>query len=205
MVRSYLTLFEQLSLKLVNESRRSIVVTGPSRREGRTTVAVNLALAAARLGACRTLLVDADIERPGLSRLYGRHRSRGLCDILAGQDDWRNVLHPVDGSLALLSAGTGGTTAVVAAQPGRLAGVMDEWKKEFDWIVVDTPPILLSASALAFGRQATGAMVVARSEHTRGEVLEQGVARLRDQGIQVLGVVLNRRRFFIPRFLYRRI
>lgn len=207
LVRSYVAIFEQLCVSTAGDAHPLMVVTGPGRGEGRTSVAVNLALCGTHLGGRRTLLIDADIGGAGLSRVLGRSGLPGLSDVLAGGSEWRDCLHPHgrDERVRILPAGTSGTVVPAACPPERLSGLVAEWRREFEWIIVDTPPLLSSATANVLGRHATGAVLVLRSGRTRAEVLAQAAARLKDNEIRTLGVVLNRRRFSIPRYAYRRL
>ncbi len=205
-VRSYVTLFEQLCLAVEKEPRPLIAVTSPSRGDGRTTTAANLALCAAVLGGRKALLVDADFDRPMLPRLLAVEGSGGIDQVLQGNAEWQDMVRPVDdGKLSLLPSGENASSALVAAQPDRLAKLVEGLRSTFDWIVVDVPPVLSSSSVLAFGQQATGVLLVARAGRTRAEVVREAATRLDDAGVRILGAVLNRRRFVIPRYAYRRL
>ena len=207
LVRSYVTMFEQLCVSTAGDAHPLLVVTGPGRGEGRTSVAVNLGLCGTRLGGRKTLLVDADIELAGLSKALGKSRGPGLSDVLVGDLPWRDCVqvHGQDERLHVLPSGTSATMVPAACPPDRLSSLVAEWRSEFDWIVVDTPPVLCSATAAVLGKLGSGAVLVLRSGRTRTEVLSQAAGRLKEHEIRTLGVVLNRRRFSIPRYAYRRL
>ncbi|MBI4581908.1 MAG: CpsD/CapB family tyrosine-protein kinase [Planctomycetes bacterium] len=206
LVRSYVTLFEQVSVTVgSDEGAPVIVVTSPSRGDGRSTVAANLAICAAALGGCRTLAVDADLDRPGLSKLLGSSGKPGLADVLAGKAECEEFTKPVGhGNLALLPAGRGSSPLIVA-QARRVRELVGIWRSRFDWIVVDSPPMLVSAAAAVLAKAASGALLVLRAGRTRPEVLDAALARLDEGCIRTLGAVLNRRRFAIPTGRYRRL
>lgn len=207
LVRSYVTMFEQLCVSTAGDGHPLLVVTGPGRGEGRTSVAINLGLCGTQLGGRRTLLIDADTELAGLSRALGKNGKPGLSDVLAGNTPWRDCVqaHEHNERLHVLPAGSSTTVVLAACPPDRLSGLVAEWRREFEWIIVDTPPVLCSATASVLGKHGTGAVLVLRSGRTRMEVLSQAAARLKESDIRTLGVVLNRRRFSIPRYAYRRL
>lgn len=206
-VRSHVALYEQLCVTLADDRHPLVVVAGPSRGEGRTTVATNLAACSARVGARRTLLVDADLAQPALSRRHAAPGAAGLSDVLAGRAQWQDCLHAMAGTdtLFFMPAGNLREVALPAAPAERVAALVREWCEAFDWVVVDAPPLLASAAAIVLGKHASGAVLVVQAGRTRVEVVRQATARLKESSVRPLGVVLNRRRFFIPRYAYRRL
>jgi Mrp family chromosome partitioning ATPase len=82
---------------------------------------------------------------------------------------------------------------------------LQELRKEFDYILIDTPALNLYSDAVTLGRNADGAVVVLQAESTRRESALKGLASLREANVDVLGAVLNRRTFPIPDFVYRRL
>ena len=205
MVHSYTTLFEQLSLAVAGANTPLIVVTSPARGDGRSTIAANMAICAAGLGGHRTLIVDADMGRPGLSKLFGVPKTDGLAEVLMGTAAWEDVVQSTgDSGPAVMTAGHG-PSSVLVARASRFPELVEQWRSHYDWIVLDSSPVLLSAGACVAGRHASGALLAMRAGRTRPEVLEAAATRLRDTGVRILGAVLNRRRFMIPRFTYRRL
>ncbi len=205
LVRSYVSLFEELFLRVEGGAAPIILVTGASRGDGCTTVAANLALCAASLGARRTLLVDADLEGAGASALFGATKPLGLADVLMGKASADDIARPVNPSgLTLLPAGHGPGSLLVT-QSRRFIEQLQAWRTRFDWIVVDAPPLLSSRGAVALGANVSGALLVLRTGRTRPEVLQRAVDELRSASVPILGAVMNRRRFVIPQGTYRRL
>jgi len=206
-VRGFAAMFEQLCVQTSTERPRVIVVAGVSRGQGASTVSMNLAASCARLGGARTLLVDGDLERPSLSTRLNLDRSPGLADLLGGSDGWRDMVRPVgeDPLLLLLPAGRARLASLIASGSARLGEMIGQWRAAFDWVIMDSPPVLASASASVIGRYATGVILIVRAMQTRDEVLRTATERLRETGLRPLGVVLNRRRYIIPDYAYRRL
>jgi capsular exopolysaccharide synthesis family protein len=205
MVRSYAAIFENLCLRAGGAEAPAMVVTATARGDGCSTVACNAALCAAGLGGYRTLLVDADPDRAGASSLLKASKQAGLVELLAGQADPADCFRPIENTnLTFLAAGQG-TGGDVAARSTRLEELMGEWRRRYDWVVIDTPPVLQSAVPAIIGRKSSGALIVLRARRTRGEVLDRAASELRRAEVPTLGAVLNRRRFTIPRGPYRRL
>lgn len=205
LIRSYVAMLEQVSLAVRADRAPAVVVASPSRGDGRTTIACNLAICAAAVGGRRVLIVDGDLERKGMSRLFEANDRPGLAEALAGSAQWEEQLRTIGtAALSLLPAGKG-INASLVAHADRVADLMTQWRTKFDWVVIDTAPVLLSAGASVVAARATGAVMVLRAGHTRPEVLAAALDRLREGGGKVLGSVLNRRRYMIPQGAYRRL
>ena len=207
LVQANVRLYEQLCLKLAKETNRFLVVTSPARNDGRTSVAANLALCCAQIGGQRTLLIDADFSRPTLPRVFSLKKTKGgMADVLGNGEKWREHLHTFhDGLLSLLPAGKVSFAGLMSKKAEQIGELFDQWKKEFDWIIADTPPILESANALVLGRQATGALLVVRAGRTRAEVVQTAVKKIRDESVSLVGTILNSRQYVIPKYAYRRL
>lgn len=202
--QSFLALFDRLSVVAAGDATPMVVVTSAVSREGRSTVAANVARCAATTGRHRTLLVDADMRRPALGRLFDLKDGIGLLDVLAGTADADSAVHAVDGDrLFVVPAGRGKGSIALAAYGAKLAALVEQWSSQFDWIVADTAPILASSGAVVLGRRASGALLVVDAVRTRAPVVSRAAEHLRDGGVSIHGVVLNRRRHLIPRYAYR--
>lgn len=205
LVGSYVGLLEQVSLAARGDRTPTVVVTSPSRGDGRTTIAANLAMCASAVGRRRILLVDADFERPGLSRLFAAADRPGLAEALAGETNWEELVRPVaNGRSSLLPAGRG-ISACLVAHADRAAEMIALWRAQFDWVIIDTTPVLHSTGASVLAEHATGAVLVLRAGRTRPEVLKAALDELQENGGKVLGTILNRRRYTIPWGTYRRL
>ncbi|WP_051760424.1 polysaccharide biosynthesis tyrosine autokinase [Herbidospora cretacea] len=169
---------------------RSLLVTSCGSGEGKSTLAINLALAVAGTGR-RVALVDADLRRPSVARLLGLEgRSMGLTDVLAGSARLPEVLQRRQ-DLDVLPGGP------VPADPGELAGspgmrrLIADLAADHDLVVVDAPPLLPVSDAVVLATACDGVLLVARAGRTRRESLAQAVARLTRVDARLVGGVLN--------------
>jgi len=170
---------------------RSILVTSPTASEGKTITAANLAVALAQSGL-RVSLVEADLRRPTLGRLFGiEPHTQGLSGALEqGKIDGQLQKTAVEG-LTVLDSGE------LPSNPARLLGsqhmedLLDDLARRSDVVVVDSPPVLPVADAMLLARQANGVLMVLRAGQTRWQAARQAVDRLRQVGANVVGVALN--------------
>jgi protein-tyrosine kinase len=164
---------------------RVVAVTSAARGEGRTTVAANLALTAAQEGRA-TLLLEADLRRPSLARLFGLAPRAGLAEVLDGAAELGQAIARV-GALSVLCAGGAPEGSALQRTP-RAASVMEQLRAEFDLVVVDAPPALAFSDGDRLAGAADGAILVVRAGMTPRQVVRLALETL---GERVAGVVLN--------------
>ncbi|HKM67491.1 MAG TPA: polysaccharide biosynthesis tyrosine autokinase [Candidatus Acidoferrum sp.] len=171
-----------------------ILVTSALPREGKTTAAANLAVTLAQLGD-KTVLVDADLRKPGIGRLLnlGTGKYAGLSSYLAGVSslDLVTVPHPAIPNLAAIPTGPLPPNPADLLSSHRLTDAIAELRTKYKFIVIDSPPIMAATDAVILSVQADGVLLVVRS----GETPKEAFTRTRDLLISVkshiLGVVLN--------------
>jgi polysaccharide biosynthesis transport protein len=170
---------------------RSIVLTSAEPAEGKTTLAVYLAIANADRGK-KTLLVDGDLRRPSLHSRFGLTPSEGLSDVLNGHLPWKDAILPVEGrpNLALLPAGPGSHRAADLIGP-HLADLLDEFARQFDLVILDAPPLPGFAECLQMAVAADGVLIVSRAGETKRKSVAAVVSTLRRLRTNVIGVVMN--------------
>src|SRR5580658_6758595 len=171
-----------------------ILVTSALPREGKTTAAANLAVTLAQLGDS-TVLVDADLRKPGVGRLLnlGGNKYAGFSSYLAGVSslDLVTVPHPDIPNLAAIPTGPLPPNPADLLSSHKLAEAIAELRTKFKFVVIDSPPIMAATDAVILSVQADGVLLVVRS----GETPKEAFTRTRDLLVSVkchlLGVVLN--------------
>ncbi|GAC1644383.1 MAG: hypothetical protein NVS9B15_01410 [Acidobacteriaceae bacterium] len=169
---------------------RSILVTSGMPGEGKSYIASNLAICLARHQDCRVLLIDGDLRKPSLHALLGAASAPGLSDYLTGAATTSQVIQ--NGSIPNVSFIAGGT---VAANSAELAGnrymeqLIASVSGDFDWIIVDSAPVIAVPDAVPLARACDGVLLVARSANTPYDVAQRTLKEF-DQA-RVIGFVLN--------------
>ena len=181
-----------------------LVVTSAAPSEGKSFVAARLAVALAAVDQ-RVLLIDADLRRPRMHGMFDRQRSPGLADTLLGRRSVAEVLRPVEPSgLTLIPAGVPSPQAAELISMAVFRKMLEELRVDFDWIVVDSPPVMAVADAAVLAHDATGVLFVTCADQTSLEAAETALEELDAAGARILGAVLNKAPLTRESFYYAR-
>jgi capsular exopolysaccharide synthesis family protein len=168
-------------------SLKTLLVTSASFQEGKSLVCLNLAITLARRAGKKVLLVEGDLRKPALCQMLGLPRLRGVSDWVQSNEPLINFLYRVaDLDLWLLPAGESCAQPLEAIQLLRQRDLPAQAARYFDWIVIDSAPLLVADSSI-LSRMADGTLVVVRQESTQKKRLQKSLASVE----KVLGFVLN--------------
>jgi polysaccharide biosynthesis transport protein len=189
---AYRSLRSSILLSSYGAPPKIILVTSAVPQEGKTTISANSALVLAQRGG-RVLLVDADLRRPGIDRMFGFRSRGGLSTLISGTEKFEDVAVPFSElpNLTILPAGP------IPPQPAELlgSGVMKEyiarWRNEYEHVVIDSPPCLSVTDAVVLSPEADRVILVARSGKTTKIVLRRACDLLTQVNAPVMGIVLN--------------
>jgi len=174
-----------------SRSRQVVLVTSPATMEGTTTVASHLALSFTRAGR-RTLLIDGDLREPALHKLFGMPVEDGFSEVLRSEIDIADAIRPTNTEgLWLLPAGLCDMDAIHALATDQLQPIFEKLRAEFDFIVIDAPPVLGLADTLSMGQHVDGVILTVLRDHSEVRKIYQATELLRDLGIRLLGSVVN--------------
>ena len=175
------------------EPTRVVMVTSAQPLEGKTTTACNLALALA-IGGPRVLVIDADMRRPGVHRALGIDNGTGLSHVLTGQAPMDAALVALDNpKLWVLTAGLPPPNPSELLGSDQMRTLLDETKSgRFDWVIIDTPPVLAVTDAVVLSAGVGGIAFVIGSEMTERQHAARALETLTAHGARLLGAVLNR-------------
>ena len=178
------------------EGPQVIVLTSSCPGDGKTTVACNLSIAVAEIGR-KVLLIEGDLRRPRLHKVFGAGNNWGLSDLLGGDSPLETVpiTHLVReteiSGLYLLPGGSCGVTPSNLFYSPRMSALLKRLRTEFDMIMMDAPPMIHLADARVLGRLADGVILVIRAGQTTTENALFACQRFAEDGTRVLGTVLN--------------
>lgn len=185
------TLRESVLLSDLDHRPRSLLITSATPREGKTTCAVYLALANSQQKR-KTLLIDADLRRPGVHMYFGLHNQEGLRDAVTAGVDWHTLLqqnedHP---DLDILVAGKSSLQA--AYRVGKvIEKIVAEAVAVYDLVIIDSPPLLGFAEPLQMAAVADGVVMLTHAGQTNRNAVRNALATLRRLKANVVGLVLN--------------
>lgn len=186
----------------VDKSNRIILVTSANPSEGKSLTAANLAVVMGQAGY-DTLLIDADLRRPVQHRIFGLHKDRGLTNfLLALELDLTNrvenqgfqefIQQTERPGLYLLPSGSIPPNPSELLGSAKMKAALDVLSKRFDYIIIDSPPILAVTDAVVLSTQVDSVMLIINSGNTRRTQLRRAVERLREVNANLIGVTLNR-------------
>lgn len=183
------------TLAFGGQGRERLAITSAGPGDGKTTVLANLATAFAQAGK-KTLLVDADMRRPGLSKLLDMRRAGGLSEVLrsrAAMDSvCREHIQPSGiEHLDVLPCGPKPTDPVELLSGPRLAELIGWAEMHYDQVLIDCPPTLVASDAAIVGRHTDGTMLVVRPDTNHRRAVIRAVEGLTSLGVNMLGVVVN--------------
>ncbi|MDR0787721.1 MAG: polysaccharide biosynthesis tyrosine autokinase [Gemmatimonadota bacterium] len=188
---AYRMLRTNLIFLRTGQALRSIVVTSAGMGDGKTTTAVNLAVAFARQGQ-RVILVDCDLRRPRLHTFFDMDVGPGLVEVILGAEMPDRVIRPTPiENLSLLSRGAFDERASELLSGARGHRIIQSLAERCDILIFDSSPTLLTADASAVAPYTDGVLFVARAGRTPREAARQAGAQLRVVGANLLGFVLN--------------
>lgn len=179
------------------DTSRLLVVTSAQPMEGKTTVVSNLGIALAEISG-RVLLVDGDMRRPRLHKVFDQPNSWGLSDVLREKNAIEDL--PVEAlvkktaipHLYLLPSGASVDNVFSLLYSGRLERLLPRFREEFDYVLIDAPPCLEFADARIMARYAEKLLLVVRADYTGRQTTQTAIRRLLLDGTSVMGVILNR-------------
>jgi capsular exopolysaccharide synthesis family protein len=169
---------------------KALAFTSPQSGDGKTTTAVNAAVALGKGGRNRVVLVDGDLRRPGVAAMLGLRTTKGLCEVVAGRAQLDDCLWRFgNDELYVLPSGNPPDDLSDTLYNPRLGELMALLKQRFDFVVCDAPPVLPLADVPTLCRDLDGAVMVVRSGQTGMDLVEAAISQL--YGITVHGIVLN--------------
>ncbi|MDZ8187876.1 MAG: polysaccharide biosynthesis tyrosine autokinase [Nostoc sp. ChiSLP02] len=184
----------QANLKFLSSDKvlKTIVVTSSVPKEGKSTVSANLAAAIAQLGR-KVLLIDADMRVPSQHHLWQLTNAVGLSEVLVGQAEFTTAVSKAMDNLDVLTAGVRPPNPLALLDSKRMASLIDSFssKYDYDFVIIDAPPLLLAADALTLSQMTDGILLVARPGVIDSNSANATQEMLERSNYNVLGLVVN--------------
>jgi capsular exopolysaccharide synthesis family protein len=184
--------FLGVRLRQMQQSRplKKVLITSTIPEEGKSTVAANLATILARRQQPKVLLLEGDLRRPSLGKQFGLGDIPGLSEWLQGEPrPIKHIYRLEESNLWFLPAGRPPMNPLELMQSGRLSELLNQFSAWFDWIVIDSPPILPLGDTSVWARLADGILLVTREGTTKRRMLQRGLQALEQS--KLLGAVVN--------------
>lgn len=189
-VEAYKAIRTNLTFLLTESESKIIAITSPGAGEGKSTTAVNMAIAFSQLGE-KVLLIDADMRRSSIHKKLKMENKAGLSNILAGFNKYNECTMPINENLDVITAGQ------VPPNPSELLGsarfkqLLDDVAKEYSYVIIDTPPVDVVTDALVIAPQTAGLLLVVRDQYTPVDAIQHTISAAEFASINILGAVMN--------------
>ena len=201
-----LRLVQQVFLLQTQDPPRVVVFAGIDHGNGSSIICGAVGEALARNSSGAVCLVEGNFRSPGLPELFGTANHYGLTDALLREGTIRSFTGPVgQDKLWLLSSGRLATDSHNLLGSERLKARLAELRTEFDFVLIDAPPLNRYADAIALGQLSDGLVLVLEAGSTRKKAALTATSNLRSSNVRVLGAVLNKRTFPIPENIYSKL
>ena len=187
---SYRSLRTNIQYSSIDKQVKTLVVTSSNAGEGKSTVAGNLAYTFFQNGK-RVLIIDCDLRKPSLHRKFNVSNEEGLTDVLVGTSKLNNVMKKIDDNLYLLTTGTLPPNPAEIIGSNTMENFLEQCKINFDYIILDTPPILPVTDSKLLAIKADATVVVVRSEVSKSKHVSQAFKELEKVNANIIGTILN--------------
>lgn len=180
-----------LHFAMMESKNNCIMVCGPSPEVGKSFVAMNLAAVCSQTGS-RVLLIDADMRKGNIHKAFGEHSAEGLSDFLSGKVEWKTVVRDtsIEG-LSYVARGLVPPNPSELLMQDRFGSFLADAGKEYDLIVIDTPPVLAVTDSVIVGKQSGTSLMVARYRHNPPKEIKLALRRFETSGVEIRGFILN--------------
>jgi Mrp family chromosome partitioning ATPase len=188
------------------QERRTVVFGAISSGSGCSWISARIAEVLASCISGSVCLVEANFRTPGLPEVFGITNHYGLADALRQAHPIRQFVKPLKpANLSLVSCGSAPEAAINLLVSERMRARVDELRAEFDYVLIDAPPLGEYADTFSVGQLGDGLVLVLEANATRREAAALVADRLREMKVNILGAVLNKRTFPIPNSVYQRL
>lgn len=182
----------------------AFLITSALRGEGKTITASNLAMVFSQGVDQKTILVDADLRKPYVHRVFGLKRFPGLSEVLTGQHDLKSFTeNPTVGNLYIVPGGKTPANPVELLASSRMKEVIKSLREQFDWIIFDVAPIIPVTDPGVLGSLLDGSLLVVRAAKTQAVDVEKAYSLLLEAKANPIGSVMTGVVTYIPYYLYR--
>lgn len=177
--------------KTSNGKLKTILITSSAPQEGKSTISINLATSFAYSNR-RTLLLEADLRKPRLHQVFKKDKEPGLVNYLFGEVPFDKILHITNTRhLYLITCGTIATNPSEILESDEMQNFLNKVRDEFDYVIIDSPPIVAVTDAEILSRKVDGTVLVVSAKNTEHDLLERGLQLIKNDQSQFLGTVLN--------------
>ncbi|MHC4593579.1 MAG: CpsD/CapB family tyrosine-protein kinase [Planctomycetota bacterium] len=205
-VEDYLRLSENILALNIKKRIKTIAVSSTKQGEGSSTVVFNLALTLAKKGGSKILLIDGNLRRPSLHKFLKLEKERGLTEMILGQISLHEALKVTSiPNLLLVTSGNKHKDYNRIFTYRRFKEFVEGAGNHSDLVLFDSPPVNQYSDSAILTTLVDGMVLVIQAETVIYEVIRKAKEKIENSGGKIIGAVLNRRRYYIPNSIYKRL
>lgn len=189
-VEAYKTIRTNLTFLLSGSEAKVFGITSPEAGEGKSTTAINMAIAFSQLGD-KVLLIDADMRRSSVHKKLKIENNNGLSGILAGFNDYEEVINHISDTFDAITAGQVPPNPSELLGSARFKALVDEVGKKYSYVIIDTPPVDVVTDALVIAPQTAGLVLVVKDQVTPTDAIKRTIEAANFAEINILGAIMN--------------
>ncbi len=186
----YRSLRTSLLYSLVDTPPKVVVVTSPGPSEGKSTTCANLGVVLAQVDK-QTLIVDCDMRKPTIHKIFGLRNLQGLVNVLAGEHGLHEVCQEALPGLKAITTGPIPPNPAELLSSRRFTELLNQAREGFDYVLLDVPPVGIVSDPAIAATQGDGVLLVVDAQNTRKGSVRQAMRSLEGVGANVLGTVMN--------------
>lgn len=187
---AYRSLRTNIQYSSFDKKYQTLLITSSNPGEGKTTVAGNLALVLAQ-GESKVLLIDCDMRRSSLHKRFRISNTYGISDLLVGKQKFEEASYKYNDNLTILPGGKIPPNPAEMLASKAMTAFLEEMKKHFDYIVLDTPPLQAVSDAQILSTKVDGSIIVVRAGVTKKDAVNNAVSIIKKVNGDIIGTVLN--------------
>jgi capsular exopolysaccharide synthesis family protein len=203
---AFYNLLGKIYLLIKENSLKTILITSAVEGEGKTIVAANLALGFAKVNEMNTLFIDSDLYHPSLHHVFNLNKSPGLSEVLMDKCSFESAMVEVNiKNLNIITCGKSAESTAMLLGSNKTSELIQHLKHLFDIIIFDTAPVLSSSDPLVLCPHVDGVILVIEADKTQREVIQRAQTSIESTQTKILGVVLNKKEYILPHYIYERL
>lgn len=193
LAEAFRTLRTNVMFSNIDKSIKSVVITSAGPFEGKSTIASNFAIILAQVGS-RVLIIDTDLRKPKMHKIFGLPNNIGLTNILAESLPWEEHIFSIEEqpNLYVMTGGPIPPNPAEIVGSGKIKDMVSAIKEKFDYIILDTPPVGIVTDAAIVSTYSDGVILVVSSGNVEIEAAQRAKELLLNVKANVLGTVLNK-------------
>jgi capsular exopolysaccharide synthesis family protein len=204
-LHNYRTLADQIYLLMKDKGIKTLLIGASVEREGVTTTVTNLGTYLSKTANHKVLIIDANLRNPGVYKFPKAGEGVGIGELLEDKTSFDKAIKDIGNNLCVLPAGKTNLNPITLLSSRKMQELVKQAKEQFEIVLIDSPELNNYKDALLVATYVDAVAIVVNEGKTRKQVVKAAIQPLIEGKANVIGVILNRRVFAIPRFIYNRI